>query len=310
MQATMADPASYIPASKLPAIEAATLEACDAMDGVKDGVIDNPPACHFDPGKLLCNGAESDSCLTAPQVAALKKIYDGPRNSKGERVFPGYSVGGETGGGGWGLWITGSGPGKSLQFAFGTGFFKNMLFDDASWDFKTFNVDHDTKLSDDKMGQRLNATNPDLSAFRKRGGKLIMYHGWSDAAIPPVNAVNYYRSVLSAMGLKDNNEFVRLFMVPGMQHCGGGPGPSVFGQGGVPQADADHDMARALERWVESNVAPEQIVATKYKGANAASGVVRTRPLCAYPKVARWKGTGSTDDSANFECVTPAAQSK
>jgi hypothetical protein len=310
MQATMADPASYIPASKLPTIEAATLEACDAMDGVKDGVIDNPPACHFDPAKLLCNGAESDSCLTAPQVAALKKIYDGPRNSKGERVFPGYSVGGETGGGGWGLWITGSGPGKSLQFAFGTGFFKNMLFDDAAWDFKTFNVDHDTKLSDDKMGQRLNATNPDLSAFRKRGGKLIMYHGWSDAAIPPVNAVNYYRSVLSAMGLKDNNEFVRLFMVPGMQHCGGGPGPSVFGQGGVPQADADHDMARALERWVESNVAPEQIVATKYKGANAASGVVRTRPLCAYPKVARWKGTGSTDDSANFECVTPAAQSK
>ena len=115
-QALLADPASYIPASKVPAIEAATLEACDAMDGVKDGVIDNPPQCHFDPAKLLCQGPESDTCLTAPQVAALQKLYDGPRNSKGEQIFPGYSVGGETGGGGWSLWIVGSGPSKSLMY--------------------------------------------------------------------------------------------------------------------------------------------------------------------------------------------------
>jgi hypothetical protein len=305
-QATLSDPASYIPASKLPAIEAAVLDACDALDGVKDGVIDNPPACHFDPSKLLCKEAQSDSCLTAPQVAALQKIYAGPRNSKGEQIFPGYSVGGETGGQGWGLWITGSAPGKALMVAFGTGFFKNMVFDDASWDFKTFNVDHDVKLTDDKAALRLNATNPDLSAFRKRGGKLIMYHGWSDAAIPPVSTVNYYQSVVSKMGAKDSGSFVRLYMVPGMQHCGGGPGPSVFGQGGVPNGDPEHDMARALERWVEDDVAPEQIVATKYKGANPSTGVARTRPLCAYPKVAHWKGAGSTDDAANFECADAA----
>lgn len=302
----LADQASYIPASKLPAIEAAALEACDAMDGVKDGVIDNPAQCHFDPSKILCSGAESDACLTAPQVAALKKIYDGPRTSKGEQLFPGYSVGGETGSGGWALWITGMSPGsKSLQYGFGTQFYSNMVFDNAQWDFHSFTTDRDPKIADDKMAQRLNATNPDLSAFKKRGGKLILYHGWSDAAIPPLNAIDYYQSVRSKMGAKDSAAFVRLFMVPGMQHCGGGPGPSAFGEFGVPQADAQHDMAAALERWVEGGVAPEQIIAAKYKGASAESGIVRTRPLCAYPKVAHWNGTGSTDDAANFTCVMP-----
>jgi feruloyl esterase len=298
MQAMLADPGSYIPAAKLPAIEAATLDACDVQDGVKDGVIDNPAQCQFDPAKLLCNGPESDSCLTAPQVAALKKIYGGPRNSKGEQVFPGFSLGGETGGGGWTLWVSGQAPGKSLQSAFGTQFFKNMVYDDPTWDYQTFNVDRDIKVADDKMGQRLNATDPDLTAFRKRGGKLIVYHGWSDAAIPPINAINYYQSVVAKMGAKDSSEFLRLFMVPGLQHCSGGPGPNSFGQMSVPQGDADHDIGRALERWVEQSVAPEQIIATKGP---------RTRPVCAYPKIARWKGTGSTDDAANFTCAQPAA---
>ncbi len=306
-QALLADHASYIPASKVPAIEAATLEACDASDGVKDSVIDNPAQCHFDPSKLLCKGPESESCLTAPQVAALQKIYDGPRDSKGQSLFPGYSVGGETGNGGWPLWITGPAPTKSLMFAFGTGFFKNMVFDDASWDFHTFSVDRDTKIADDKMAQRLNATNPDLTAFKKRGGKLIMYHGWSDAAIPPVNAINYYQSVVSKMGSKDSNTFVRLFMVPGMQHCAGGPGPSDFGQLSVAQGDPQHDVSAALEQWVEKGTAPEQIIAKKYKiPSNPRSGVERTRPLCAYPKVARWNGQGSTDDAANFACAEPS----
>ena len=305
-EALLADPASYIPASKVPAIEAATLAACDAMDGVKDGVIDNPPQCHFDPSKLLCQGSESDMCLTAPQVAALQKLYDGPRNSKGEQIFPGYSVGGETGAGGWSLWIVGSGPSKSLMYAFGTQFFKNMVFDDPAWDFRTFKVDRDIKIVDDKSAQRLNATNPDLSAFKKRGGKLIIYHGWSDAAIAPVNAINYYQSVVSKMGAKDSQTFVRLFMVPGMQHCAGGPGPSSFGQFGAAQGDPQHDMAAALEQWVEKGAAPEQVIATKYKvGMNPASGVQRTRPLCAFPKVARWNGKGSTDDAASFVCADP-----
>lgn len=303
MQATLGDRDTYIPASKLPAIEAATLAACDARDGVKDGVIDDPSQCHFDPSVLLCKGAESDACLTAPQLAALREIYEGPRTSKGEHLFPGYPVGGETGLGGWSAWITGMAPAKSLQFAFGTQFFKNMVFDDPAWDYRTFNVDRDVKIADDKMSQRLNATNPDLSAFKKRGGKLILYHGWSDAAIPATNTIDYYRSVMSKMGAADTNQFVRLFMVPGMQHCGGGPGPNSFGQAAVGDGDPQHNVAAALEQWVEHGAAPEQIVATKYKGATPASGVLRTRPLCAYPNVARWNGSGSTGDAANFTCV-------
>lgn len=303
MQATLADPASYIPAKKLPAIEAATLGACDALDGVKDGVIDDPSKCHIDTAKLVCSGAESDNCLTAAQAEALKKIYEGAHDSKGRQVFPGFSPGGETGLGGWGLWITGPAREKSLQYAFGTNFFEYMVYENPSWDFKTFTVDHDMKLADDKVAQRLNATNADLTPFRKRGGKLILYHGWSDAAIPPQNTVDYYRSVVAKMGAKDSSSFVRLFMVPGMQHCGGGPGPSSFGQLSVAQADPEHDLDRALERWVEEGVAPEQVIASKYKGSNPASGVVRTRPLCAWPKVAHWNGTGSTDEAANFACV-------
>ena len=308
IQATMLDPASYIATSKLAALESATLAACDARDGVKDGVIDDPTKCHFDPDVLLCKGPETDSCLTAPQVAALKKIYVGPRDSQGRQIMPGFSPGSETGSGGWGLWITGPAPGKSLQFAFGTQFFSNMVYNNAAWDYRTFNVDRDLKVADDKFASVLNATNPDLQRFKQRGGKLILYHGWSDAAIPPVNAINYYQSVVAKMGAENAEPFLRLYMVPGMQHCGGGAGPSSFGQFSVAQGDAMHDVDAALERWVEEGVAPDQIIAAKYKtGSDPASGVVRTRPLCPFPKVARWKGSGSTDDAANFVCVQPNA---
>jgi Tannase and feruloyl esterase len=307
VQATMLDAASYFPPEKVAAIESAAVAACDAQDGVKDGVIDDPSRCHFDPSVLLCKGAESNDCLTAPQVAALKKIYGGPQNSKGKQVFPGYSAGGEGGGGGWPAWITGAGPGKALMYAFGTQFFTNMLYNNAAWDWRTFTVDRDMQAADEKLAKAMNATDPDLTKFKARGGKLILYHGWSDAAIPPVNAIDYYDSVVSKMGAKNTEPFVRLYMVPGMQHCGGGPGPNSFGQGGVPVGDAQHDVSAALERWVEQGTAPDSIIATKYKtGTNPASGVARTRPLCAYPEVAHWKGSGSTDDAANFECVKPS----
>ncbi len=297
------DPASYIPASKIPAIEAAALDACDQRDGLKDGIIENPAACDFDPSAILCKGTDSDSCLTAPQVAALKKLYAGPRDSKGGQIFPGYSPGGESGGGGWSTWITGAKPGASLMYAFGTQFFKNMLFENAAWDYHTFNTDRDTRKADDQLARVLNATDPDLKKFRDRGGKLILYHGWSDAAIAPLNTIDYYKTVVATMGGKNIGQFVRLYMVPGMQHCGGGPGPNVFGQATVPQTDPQHDVAAALERWVEQGAGPGQIIATKYKnGNNPASGVARTRPLCPYPQVARYKGSGSIDDAANFVC--------
>jgi len=302
-QATLVDPAAYIPQAKLAAIQAAALASCDAADGVKDGVIENPGQCHFDPDVLLCKGEDGSSCLTAPQVKALKTIYAGARTSKGEQVMPGYSPGGEAEPGGWAAWITGGAPTQSLMYAFGTQFFKNMVFDDASWDFKTFNIDRDFKVADDKVSKFLSATDPDLTKFKARGGKLIVYHGWSDAAIPATNAINYYQSVVKKMGQKETSDFVRLFMVPGMQHCGGGSGPSSFGQNAVPAGDAEHDIAAALERWVEAGAAPQQIIATKYKsGANPASGIARTRPLCAYPQTAAYKGSGSTDDASNFVC--------
>lgn len=311
MKATLADAASYIPAAKLPAIEAAALAACDTLDGVKDGVIENPQRCNFDPGVLLCKGPESDACLTAPQLAALRKIYSGPRDSKGRQIFPGYSAGGEAEAGGWAPWISGVEREKSLMFGFGTQFFKYMVFDNPDWQFRTFDAGRDTKAADDKTARYLNATDPDLSAFKKRGGKLIMFHGWSDAAIPALNAIDYYQSVVSKMGASDVDEFLRLYMVPGMQHCGGGAGPSSFGQNTAAKGDRLHDLDAALEAWVEQGTAAEQIIATKYKTASGAvPEVVRTRPLCPYPQAARWKGSGSTDDAANFVCATPDAASK
>ena len=195
-QATVADAESFIPSRKLAALQAATLAACDALDGVKDGVIDDPTRCQFDPAKLLCAGAETDACLTAPQIGALRKIYTGPQTSKGEKLFPGYLTGGEAGQGGWSAWIIGAAPKMSLHYIFGTQCFANMVAENAAWDYKTFDVDAGTRAADAKIGPVLNATNPDLSRFRARGGKLIMYHGWSDAAIAPVNAINYYQSAV------------------------------------------------------------------------------------------------------------------
>jgi feruloyl esterase len=291
MLALGGDPAAYIPSSKLPAIEAASLDACDALDGVKDGVIDNPMKCKFDPNALLCQGAESAACLTAPQVATLKKLYTGPVDAKGRPVFHGHAVGGATGPAGWSAWILGPSAGRTLSFAFGNNFFANMVFENSTWDYHTFNVDRDMKAADVKLAATLNSTDPNLERFDARGGKLILYHGWSDPAIPAANAIDYYQSVVSKMGAQKAAAFLRLFLVPGMQHCGGGPGPTSF--------DAD----AALDHWVESPTPPEQIIATKYKGNGPASGVDRTRPLCAYPAVARWKGTGSTSDAANFVCV-------
>jgi feruloyl esterase len=306
IQATQGDPASYIPAAKMPALSAAVVKACDGQDGVNDGLLTDPRACKFDPAVLLCKEGDSNTCLTAPQVAGLKKLYAGPTNSKGTRIFPGRVVGGEEGPGGWGLWVTGGAPGTSLMYQFTTGFFTDMVFDDPKWDYKTFNFDTGVKLADDRQAANLNSNNPDMKAFEKRGGKLIIYHGWSDAAISAYNTLDYYNSVIDAMGEKEAASFVRLFMAPGMQHCAGGPGPSSFGQGGpgTGVADPQHNIYSALEQWVEKGVAPERLVATKYvNDMNPAQGVKLTRPLCAYPLRAKYKGSGDPNDEANFDCL-------
>ncbi|MFN7948807.1 MAG: tannase/feruloyl esterase family alpha/beta hydrolase [Blastocatellia bacterium] len=305
-QVMLSDAASYIPAKKMKAIEDAALASCDAVDGLKDGLIDDPTRCRFDPSVLLCKETETDACLTAAQVESLKKIYAGPRDTKGNQLSPSYVPGAETGFLGWENWISGPAPGKSGINILAEQFFKNMVFENPIWDLKSLNIERDAKLAEQKLAPILNATNPDLSAFKKRGGKLILYHGWNDAAIPPEMAINYYKSVVSKMGQRDSDSFLRLFMVPGMHHCFLGPGPNWFGQMfGCVTCDAKHDIINALERWVEQGVAPDVIIATKYKNDLQRTDLARTRPLCPYPTVARYKGSGSVDDAANFVCQSP-----
>ena len=304
LKGTLSDQASYIAPGKLKAIESAVLAACDARDGLTDGIIDNPDKCGFDPQTLLCNGPETDACLTAPQIVALKRIYGGPRNSKGQLITAGFAPGGETGGGGWSAWITGTGPNTGAQFFFATQAFRNFVHNNPTWSIKDFDIDKDARIADEKVGSIINASDANLQAFRKRGGKLILYHGWSDAALPPVNSITYLNSVKAKLGEKRATEFVRLFMVPGMQHCAGGPGFSSFGAiVTAEQSDPDNDMTLALERWVESGVAPEQIIARKRVNVESRGVVTKTRPLCAYPKVAKYRGSGSVDDAANYSCV-------
>lgn len=303
VQATTQDPSSYIPTAKLGAISDGVLAACDAQDGVADGIVSDPRECHFDPATLLCTGADSDRCLTTPQVTALKKLYSGPRDSRGRQIFPGLMPGAEGGLGGWGLWITGPAPGRSLIAAFGVGYFTDMVYQKADWDPKTFNVDSALKLAEARTAKALNAVDPNLAPFRSRGGKLIIYHGWADAAISPVNSINYYSSVVARMGKRPADSFVRLFLAPGLQHCGGGPGPNSFGAGGTSSPDdPDHNLFLALEQWVENGRAPSKVIATKFVDDSPAKGVKMTRPLCPYPEAAKYKGAGDTNDASNFVC--------
>lgn len=302
-QALMSDDASYIPAAKIPAIAAAVMDKCDALDGVKDGVIADPSKCHFDPAVLQCKGRDSNACLTAPQVVALKKIYAGPANSSGQ-IFPGIFPGSEGGPGGWGLWIVGAQPGRSLNYSFGVGALAKMVYQDPKWDFRRFNFDRDVAFLDDKLGPVRNAIDADLKSFRDRGGKLILYHGWADPDISPLSTVNYYDNVIARMGEKSVDDFMRVYLAPGMQHCGGGAGATVLGAVPETGAEPQRGIQAAMERWVEKGTAPGEVIATKYKNPlNPQSGVAETRPICAYPKVARYKGRGSTDDAVNFTCA-------
>ncbi|HMG24057.1 MAG TPA: tannase/feruloyl esterase family alpha/beta hydrolase [Kofleriaceae bacterium] len=314
-QALWNTPGAYVSASKLAAIQAATLATCDGLDGVRDGVVEDPRRCRFDPASLACPaGSDGASCLTPPQVTAIHKIMTGARNPRtGRQIFPGWftSAAGEPAA--WPLWITGPAtPGASVQAFFGNGFFGRIVEQIPApgvWDFTTFNFASDMAVADVKTERTFNATDPELSAFTRhnRHGKIIVWHGWEDPAISASSSVDYFREVVRSN--EDSRDFFRMFMVPGMLHCGGGPGPNAFGQSlpqGTPLSNAPgDDILSALEQWVERGVAPEQIVAVKYVNDQPAQGVLRTRPLCAFPNTAVYKGTGSTDDAASFECRRP-----
>lgn len=281
-QATLKDSASYIPASKYPLIHNAVLSACDAHDGLSDGIVDNPTQCRFDPEVLKCSGPETPTCLTASQVEAARKIYAGPKNPRTQQqIYPGLEPGSEL------LWaILAGGPGA---ISLADTYFKHLVFKDPKWDFRAFDFDTDVARADQFDNGLLAATDPDLSAFADRGGKLMLIHGWSDQFIGPRNTINYYESIIKKMGAAKTTDFVRLFMVPGMAHCSGGTGPSVF------------DAVEAMMNWVENGKSPEQIIASQVYD----NKVDRTRPLCAYPNGARYKGSGSTDEAENFICIAP-----
>src|SRR5260370_5634307 len=195
------------------------------------------------------------------------------------------------------------------MFQFTTGFFPNMGFDDPKWDFKTFNFDTGVKAADEKEAQNLNANDPNLKAFEKRGGKLIIYHGWSDAAISAYNTIDYYNSMVAAMGAKETNSFVRAFLAPALQHCFGGPRPNSFGQLGIGTApmDSQHNINLALEEWVDNGTAHEGLADTKNNVNMAAPGVEMTRPLCPFPQIVQYKSTGDTHHQDNILCAEPQA---
>jgi len=189
------------------------------------------------------------------------------------------------------------------MYSFGAQFFRSMVFNEPAWDYRTFSPSRDTNIADEKLAGVLNATDPDLSRFRARGGKLVLYHGWSDAAISPNNSIDYYESIRSRMGARKVDGFVRLYMVPGMLHCAGGPGPGSFGQFGAGDGDAGHDIQAALERWVEKDIAPGTIIGAKRKSdLDPSSAVLRTMPICVYPGVPRYLGKGSTGEASSFRC--------
>jgi len=288
-------PDQFIPPAKIAVLQNAVLAACDLLDGVRDGVLNDPTKCKFDPGTLLCKSGDAADCLTAPQVALVRHIYGGTRDSSGHLLLPGFYPGGESGPGGWTSWITGTQPGAAEGVIYGSGFYRNMVYEDANWPgeaTRPWSIDAAIKAADSKLAATLNATANDLGSFQARGGKLILYHGWNDPAIPVQGTIDYYDSVNARMGAKKAESFTRLYIVPGMQHCAGGPGATSF-----------DNMLPQIEKWVEDNQAPGAVIAARFNtDGNRSSGISRTRPLCAYPQSAQWDGKGNSDDAASFTC--------
>ena len=285
MVETFKDPEGLIPQAKQTLLAKAVMNACDANDGVTDSLITNPMACKFNPAVLQCKSGDAPDCLTTKQVATAQRLYTAAKNSKGELIFPGYAYGGEAA---YNIMRGSPAPGTDIaanpvpgDLQLGT--FRYLAHQDPNWDWKTFNIDTDTALAK-KMGGIIDSVDTDMSKFKARGGKLLMYHGWADPAIPSEHTVVYYNNVLKKMG-KNQNNWMELFMVPGMGHCSGGAGPNQI------------DWMGALETWREKGDTPTSII-----GKGKIGETPMTRPLCPHPQVATYKGNGDTNDAANFAC--------
>lgn len=276
-----------LPRAKLALVNRGAVDACDALDGVKDGVIDDPRACHFDPAALMCKAGDAADCLTQPQVDVVRAIYAGPRNPRsGEPIFPGWDPGSEAPGGdpalGWTAYIVGQPEPVRLEF------WKYWLFGDPRFDWHSFDFDQDLRAAVRKLPS-MTAASPHLDAFRARGGKLLMYYGWADNVSSARTGIDYYDSVEQVTGSRAaTQDFLRLFLMPGVAHCGNGPGPSQF------------DAIGALDAWVDQGRAPDRLIASHLTNGKPD----RTRPLCPYPQHARYNGHGSTDEAASFACAS------
>jgi len=277
------DPDGLVAPAKLALLHNAILEACDARDGVKDEVLEDPNRCNFDPEVLQCKNGDTSARLTAAQVDVVRKFYAplvNPRTK--EAIFPGLERGGEL------LWGNPAANGSMVtQTGYGKGqWFRDAVFQNPKWDYRTFDFDRDLAEADRLDGGMMNDTDPNLRDFFRRGGKLLPYHGWSDPGISPLSSVNYYKSVVDFTRDPKLEDSYRLFMIPGMGHCWGGDGPTSFGP------------VRAIEQWMETKTGPDRIVASHWVDGK----IDRTRPLRPYPQIAAYKGTGSTDEATNFVC--------
>jgi feruloyl esterase len=292
-----------IPASKLPLITQAAVAACDGNDGVVDGVVDDPRTCNFNPVVLQCTSGDGPECLTTAQVGALNKMYAGAKNPRtGEQIYPGWpktsealttaANGAITSG--WSQYWGTTEPTRS-------DFWRYWVFDNPQWNWWSFDFDRDIAYADAKVGTLVDQNNPDISSFKARGGKLLVYNGWQDPVVNPVDTISYYDKVKALQGSQaETDKFFRLFMVPGMGHCAGGTGTTNFGNQGAPSpvVDAEHDILMAMDNWVNKGVAPDKIIASRVTNGTT----TRTRPLCMYPKKAVYKGSGSSDNAENFTC--------
>jgi feruloyl esterase len=293
--ATLGMPGAVLTRDDLTMVSKAVLAQCDAADGVKDGILTDPRTCHFDPKVLECKAGQSQSCLAKPQVHALQMIYGGAVNPRTHvQIYPGLEPGGEgpePGNPGWASIMNGKQP-----FFFDQAVIGGMAFENPNYDWRTFDFDKDVELVDAKLYGVLDAIDPDMRDFKAHGGKLIVYHGWSDPGVMPQRTVDFYNEIVDFAGKATGDDgraytdqYLRLFMMPGMGHCGGGDGPDKA------------DFMSAIAAWVEQGKAPERIIARKEVGGK----VTMTRPLCSHPQAARYKGRGDTNDAASFECAAP-----
>lgn len=278
VQQALTDPAGALPPAKLPLIREAAIAACDAADGITDRLIGNMQQCKFDPGALACATGDGPDCLAAHEVEAARRVYRGPVNPRsGELILPGASPGSELE---WGAYTP-------TAFPIAQNFMRDIVFRQPAWDPLGFDFDADLARARAVADKLYDASSPDLSEFVARGGKIILWHGWSDGIIPARGTVDYYNKAVAALGAGKAAGHLRLFMAPGVNHCRGGEGADRF------------DHIGALEDWIEHGRAPGRLIAAR----KLESGAERTRPLCPWPQYARYRGTGDGEDAASYDCV-------